>query len=254
MRKGRLFLGICLCILLMTGCGTKVTQKNITKDTTSSSNTTEDAGNSEVNTDAKTEDNTVAKSEENTEGNTNGDETVTESITTGNSGDENTDSVSGLDNSSDTSVQATEAKTQEEDSKKNDTTSEATTEETESESGEVIEITEKMYVSWINEIYTNPTDYLGKQIKIEGMFSGSYYEETGKTYYYVYRVGPGCCGNDGSMCGFELTTSEKLPSENDWIEVVGTLEQYEEDGNYYLNLKDSKITVKTERGKENVNV
>lgn len=250
MKKGRLFLGICLCIMLMTGCGTKVTQKNITKDTNSSANTTEEASNSEGNTDANTEDNTEVKAV----GNTDVDESVTESITTENLGDENTDSDSGLENYSDTSVQTTDANTQVEDSKKNDATIEETTVEAESESGEVIEITEKMYVSWINEIYTNPTDYLGKEIKIEGMFSGSYYEETGKTYYYVYRVGPGCCGNDGSMCGFEITTSEKLPSENDWIEVVGTLEQYEEDGNYYLNLKDSKITVKTERGKENVNV
>jgi putative membrane protein len=121
------------------------------------------------------------------------------------------------------------------------------------EDQEAITITEKMYVSYINDIYTNPEKYLGKRIQIEGMYTLNYYDETDTTYHYVYRVGPGCCGNDGSMCGFEFLTTGDLPVENDWIEVVGTLEQYEENGDVYLTLNDSTVTVKQERGKENVN-
>lgn len=122
--------------------------------------------------------------------------------------------------------------------------------ETGSPEEKVIDITEKLYVSWINEIYTSTSRYVGRKIKIEGMF----FSETvsSKTYYYVYRVGPGCCGNDGDMCGFEFTTDGEYPKENDWIEVIGTLEVYEENGQPYRTLSDSKVTVKQERGLETV--
>lgn len=114
-----------------------------------------------------------------------------------------------------------------------------------------LNITEKMYVTYINEIYTNPDSYLGKRLKIEGMFTAEYFGETDTTYYYVYRQGPGCCGNDGSMCGFEFTSKDgKYPNENDWIEVVGTLDQYDENGVQYLTIRADSVTVKDERGAE----
>lgn len=113
-----------------------------------------------------------------------------------------------------------------------------------------LDITEKMYLTYINEIYTNPSAYLGKRIKIEGMYTEEYVEPTKMTYRYVYRSGPGCCGNDGSMCGFEFYTDGEYPSENDWIEVIGTLEQYDEDGMKYLTIKADSVAVKTERGAE----
>ena len=58
-----------------------------------------------------------------------------------------------------------------------------------------VDITEKMYVAYINEIYVNAEDYIGQTIRIQGMFQAYTDEETGNTYYYVYRTGPGCCGN-----------------------------------------------------------
>lgn len=118
---------------------------------------------------------------------------------------------------------------------------------------EIIDITEKMYVTYINEIYINTEDYLGKTVCIEGMFTSEYYEPTDTTYYYVYRVGPGCCGNDGSMCGFEFSwDSADTLTDNDWIEVVGILDSYEEDGYTFLTLRAQSVTVKDERGEETV--
>lgn len=118
------------------------------------------------------------------------------------------------------------------------------------EDEDILDITEKMYVTYINEIYTNTEAYEGKKIKLEGMFTSAYDESTKQTYYFVYRTGPGCCNNDGSMCGFEFTTTDTIPVENDWIEVVGTLESYEENGYTYLNLRDASVTIKEERGQE----
>ena len=120
------------------------------------------------------------------------------------------------------------------------------------DTGEIdLNITEKMYVTYINEIYTNTDSYLGKRLKIEGMFSAEYFEPTDTTYYYVYRQGPGCCGNDGSMCGFEFTSKDgKYPNENDWIEVIGKLDRYYEDDYEYLTIRADSVKVKDERGAE----
>ena len=114
-----------------------------------------------------------------------------------------------------------------------------------------LNITEKMYVTYINEIYTNTDEYLGKRLKLEGMFLSEYIPAYNETYYYVYRQGPGCCGNDGSMCGFEFTSKDgKYPNDNDWIEVVGELNKYYEDGYEYLTIKADSVKVMDERGAE----
>ena len=115
-----------------------------------------------------------------------------------------------------------------------------------------VDITEKMYVAYINEIYVNTEDYIGQTIRIQGMYQAYTDENTGQTYYYVYRVGPGCCGNDGSMCGFEFTWDGQMPKDNDWIEVVGSLRSYDEDGWTYLTLDAESVTVMDVRGAETV--
>ena len=109
-----------------------------------------------------------------------------------------------------------------------------------------------MYVSYINEIYVNTDDYIGKWIRIEGMYQAYTDTNTGKTYYYVYRTGPGCCGNDGSRCGFEFTFDGKMPKANDWIQVIGKLRTYEEDGTTYLTLDAKSVKVMDIRGAETV--
>jgi len=117
----------------------------------------------------------------------------------------------------------------------------------------VVEIKEKLFIAGINDIYLNQDDYLGKTIKYEGMFTSYTWAEKGITYYLVYRNSPGCCGADG-QAGFEVLWSDEAnktyPNENDWVEAVGTLESYDEDGYAYLRLRLDSLTVKTERGAE----
>lgn len=120
---------------------------------------------------------------------------------------------------------------------------------------DVVNITEKMYVSYINDIYYNADDYLGKTIKLEGMFlSENYPPDDMKYHHYVFRTGPGCCGNDGAMCGFEVTYDGELPKNNDWVEAVGVLTSYknEKDGMEYLFLKLDQLKVLDTRGAETV--
>ena len=126
---------------------------------------------------------------------------------------------------------------------------------------------ESTYVTLINDVYNNPENYLGKTVQIDGMFTvEDNTAQGGKKYYYVYRQGPGCCGNDGSMCGFEFSTKDGsypsyVPQNGDdngahpWIKVVGTLEQYYEESNGqktgpYYTLSNATCVEMSTRGVE----
>lgn len=113
-----------------------------------------------------------------------------------------------------------------------------------------VDITEDKYVSYVNDIYVYTEDYLGKMIRIEGMYLGETFE--GKDYSYIYRRGPGCCDTDGEMCGFEFTYNGEMPKNGDWIEVVGTLRQYLEGNLAYLTLDAISVKVQEKRGAEDV--
>jgi uncharacterized membrane protein YcgQ (UPF0703/DUF1980 family) len=124
-----------------------------------------------------------------------------------------------------------------------------------------IEIKEKMFIAQTNEIYLNPEDYMGKTIRLEGLFKTEDYYEDADPLCFVIRYGPGCCGNDGNA-GFEVAWAPPTPdsaftvltppnpNEDDWVEAVGTLSSYEENGYPYIYIQLTSLTVKDERGAE----
>jgi zinc transport system permease protein len=122
----------------------------------------------------------------------------------------------------------------------------------------VIEIKEKMFIAQTNEIYLNADDYMGKLIKLEGIFRLEQYE--GQQYRYVLRYGPGCCGYDGNA-GFEVSWGPRVPGstapqkkayprQDEWVRALGTLQIYEENGYPYLYLLLSSLSVLDTRGAE----
>jgi len=120
------------------------------------------------------------------------------------------------------------------------------------EADKVIEIGEKMFIAQVNDVYLNAEDYMGKKIKLEGVFK----QTTGEVpYYFVVRYGPGCCGNDG-IVGFEVAWAKEkakpYPADDSWVEAEGVLKSYEESG-YTLSYIDlSSLNVLPKRGAENV--
>lgn len=128
-------------------------------------------------------------------------------------------------------------------------------------------IKEANYVTYINDIYNNPDNYIGKIVQIDGMYTyEDYTSNGGNKYHYVYRQGPGCCGNDGSMCGVEFSTADGVypdytPKSGDdnaahpWIKVTGTLKQYYEgEAGPFYTLENAVFEVMTERGQEVVSL
>jgi len=120
-------------------------------------------------------------------------------------------------------------------------------------------IGDKLFIGQVNDVYRNRNDYLGKTIRIEGMFMSA--ESGGKEYCYVFRKGPGCCGDDGQV-GFEVywnppdsdqvpgNAKKAYPKRNDWVEAQGELKRYSENGANYLYLALSYLEVMEERGVE----
>jgi len=120
----------------------------------------------------------------------------------------------------------------------------------------IIEIKEKMFISQVNDVYLNKDDYLGKTIKLEGLFKME--QGYDKAYCFVLRYGPGCCGYDGNV-GFEVSwnkdkeTEKSYPGEDSWVEATGELKTYEEDGyNEFLYLDLVSLNVLDKRGQETV--
>jgi uncharacterized membrane protein YcgQ (UPF0703/DUF1980 family) len=122
------------------------------------------------------------------------------------------------------------------------------------ENTDIVEIGEKMFIAQVNDIYLNADDYLGKKIKLEGIFKQSTGEEP---YCFVIRYGPGgCCGMDANV-GFEVAWAKEnakpYPVVDSWVEATGVLKTYEEDGYAnYLYLDLSSLNVLSRRGAETV--
>ena len=95
-----------------------------------------------------------------------------------------------------------------------------------------VDITEKMFVAQINDIYLNPQNYLGKTIRLEGMFKSTANLSTGDSYRFVY---------DGNY-----------PEDNAWVRATGVLEEYEENGKPYFQLRLKELKVLDKRGLETV--
>ena len=117
---------------------------------------------------------------------------------------------------------------------------------------EIIYITEKMFIAQTNDVYINTDDYMGKTLQYEGFVMSFFDESTQKTYYYVIRYGPGCCGYDANA-GFEILTKDgEYPVDNEWLQVTGVLGTYIEGEYEYLYLDVTDLQVLEVRGAESV--
>lgn len=111
----------------------------------------------------------------------------------------------------------------------------------------IVEIPEKMFMTQVADVYANQSNYIGKTLKLEGIYGENTIEDI--TYKSVYRKNPGCCGSDGTS-GFEIEWNDKNLKIGEWIEVVGVLEQYTENNEKYLRIKATDLNVLSKRGLE----
>ena len=113
-----------------------------------------------------------------------------------------------------------------------------------SNSDEIIQITDNFFIEQTNDVYLNINDYIGKTIKMEGLIY-KYEDEEGNTYYAVVRNTPGCCGNDG-LAGIDIRYNGEYPEVNTWVEVVGEVKAEMLYGTKIPALQVSSIEIKEE--------
>ncbi len=92
----------------------------------------------------------------------------------------------------------------------------------------IIEIREKLFIASVNDVYLNADYYLGKTIRLEGIFETSEVDtsEGRKIFHYVIRRGPGCCWND-TKAGFEVIWDKnEYPLHGAWVRATGVVEEY----------------------------
>jgi uncharacterized membrane protein YcgQ (UPF0703/DUF1980 family) len=113
----------------------------------------------------------------------------------------------------------------------------------------IVEIGDRMFITQVNDVYLNASDYMGKTIKLEGIFKCE------DPYNFVVRYGfGGCCGADANV-GFEVmwdkTSAKAYPDADSWVEVTGVLKSHPLDSNsQYLYLDLASLNVLDKRGLE----
>ena len=84
-----------------------------------------------------------------------------------------------------------------------------------------------------------PENYIGKTIKMDGLFSYSYDESTGKEYFScIIQDATACCAQG---IEFVLSDGQEYPADNEDVTVTGEFSTYEEDGFIYCTLKDARL-------------
>ncbi len=99
-----------------------------------------------------------------------------------------------------------------------------------------------VYASCYN-ITAQPSQYIGKTVRMRGTVSYYTDSQTGKTYAAVVIADATACCSQGiefELTG-DLTCPEGYPAEGTEVTISGTLETYEENGYTYLHAANSVV-------------
>lgn len=92
--------------------------------------------------------------------------------------------------------------------------------------GEIIDMTSENFINTYENIYGNPYDYVGRTINMKGFV----YNQNGlnKNEFILSRILVSCCSADAQLVGLLCDYSqENVLTEGTWVNVEGTLGQYE---------------------------
>ncbi len=113
--------------------------------------------------------------------------------------------------------------------------------------GEVVDLTELssvMVYAEVNNIMTTPDDYIGRTIRMDGLYYASYYEETGLYYHYVIvEDATACCQQGLEFMWADHIYPQDFPADDTRVEVEGVFRSYEELGitYYYVDASESHV-------------
>lgn len=115
---------------------------------------------------------------------------------------------------------------------------------------DLTEMGSDMVYATVSQIMYKPENYVGKIMKISGMYYATYYEPTQKYYFAVIIADAlGCCSQGIEFVwgdGSHVYPDEYPPDETE-VEVIGRFETYTEEGSdiLYCRLADAEFNVIT---------
>ena len=100
-----------------------------------------------------------------------------------------------------------------------------------------------MVYTQVYDMVTAPENYLGKTVKMKGIFSSFHDENTGNDYFAcIIQDATACCAQG---IEFVLTDQyaypEDYPEEMEEITVTGKFDTYMEEGNQYCTLRNAEL-------------
>ena len=102
-----------------------------------------------------------------------------------------------------------------------------------------------MVYAEVFNIVSNPTDYLGKTIKVNGLYYSYYFSQTEQYYHHVFIPDATACCQQGLelIWSGDHTYPDDYPVDETEIEITGVFWEYDELGitYYYIATDDIKI-------------
>ena len=113
---------------------------------------------------------------------------------------------------------------------------------------EVLDLTAMSSTMVYSEVYnmvSNPTEYLGKSVKVRGTFTSSVYDQTGKDYFYILISDATACCQQGLefIWSGEHNYPDDYPEIGSTVETTGIFSSYDELGVTYYYLLIDNLTV-----------
>lgn len=105
-----------------------------------------------------------------------------------------------------------------------------------------------MVYATVYQMMVNPDAYVGKTIRVDGVYYGSYYEPTAKYYHNcIIQDALACCAQRIEFIWDDGTHKypDEYPAENTEIIVQGMFETYQEEGdaNLYCRLQNASLEI-----------
>ena len=100
-------------------------------------------------------------------------------------------------------------------------------------------LSSSMVYAEVYNMMTVPSQYVGKIIKMQGIYDTMYDDSTDKQYYLcIIQDATACCAQG---IEFVLEDESAYPDPQETVTVIGRFETYMEGENMYCTLKDAKI-------------
>lgn len=110
---------------------------------------------------------------------------------------------------------------------------------------DLTEMSSDMVYSTVYNMLTQPDDYMGKTVRMDGTNQIYQDPETGKSYHLcVIQDATACCAQGLEyVWGDGSHSDEEYPQESTFVSVAGVFDTYLEGENSYIYLRDSELTI-----------